>query len=267
MSRRRKKRNGRPARRRQVDQRKADLDRSKMWLARDAIEALGDPKYQFSQRDADLIARTWFGYRDMRDMRHKHKVEELKWRTGWRRALDEWRTKWRPAAQKYKTPRKLRGKDRSKRMWLVRDAIRLIEDYPHYFELTFWHDLEKRGVDFPYYLPFLLWALSREPSELLRAIADYIDAYKAREGARLKATEKLYGYAEQVMSRRAKKLNWREIKERYYPDYPRDGDGSYRNFQKFLRERGIPKQDVGEFRGTPRKCVQKQKKDTQLPRN
>src|SRR6266516_3057548 len=142
MRRLRKKRNGRTARRRQVD-----------------------------QRDADLFAQV-NGYRDMRDMRHKQQVEERKWRTGWRRALDKWRTKWRPVAQKYRTPRKLRG---NKMMWAVRDAIGLIDDYPHYFELTFWHDLKKRGVDFPFYLPFLLAEMSRKPSELLRAIADYID--------------------------------------------------------------------------------------------
>lgn len=235
MSRRRKKRNGSPASSRQGDQRAAD------W---------------FAQVN---------GYRDARDMRHKHKVLELKWRTGWRRALDKWRTKWRPVAKKYQTPRKLRGKDREM-IWTARDAILLIEDYPHYFELTFWHDLKKRGVDFPFYLPFLLALLSRKPSELLRTIADYIDAYKGGRG-RLQATEKLYDYAEQVMSRCAKELNWREIRERYCPDYPPDGDGSYRNFQKFLRERGIPFQEVGEFRGRPRKCVRKQKKDTQLPLN
>ena len=78
-------------------------------------------------------------------------------------------------------------------MWSVRDAIELINDYPHYFELTFWRDLKKRGVDFPFYLPFLLAELSRKPSELLRAIADYIDAYKDKARAsRLEATEKLY---------------------------------------------------------------------------
>jgi hypothetical protein len=233
MSRRRKKRNGWPASSRQVDQRKADL---------------------FAQVN---------GYRDARDMRHKHKVEELKWRTGWRCALDKWRTKWRPVAKKYQTPRKLRG---NKMMWEVREAIWLIDDYPHYFTPSFWDDLKKKGVDFPFYLPYLLAELSRKPTELLRAIADYIDAYKAR-GSRLEATERLYDYAEQVMSRCAKELNWREIRERYCPDYPRDGDGSYRNFQKFLRERGIPFQPVGEFRGKPRKCVRKQKKDTQLPPN
>src|SRR5947207_2586091 len=145
MRRLRKKRPGRPAKRRQVGQRKADL-----------------------------VAQS----------------------------LDEWRTKWRPVAQKYTTPRKLRGNEM---MWSVRDAIELINDYPHYFELTFWHDLEKKGVDFPFYLPFLLAELSRKPSELLRAIADYIDAYKDKARAsRLEATEKLYDYAEQVMSRRAK---------------------------------------------------------------
>jgi hypothetical protein len=175
-----------------------------------------------------------------------------------------------PAALKYTTtPRKLRGKD-GVFIWLVRDAIRLSEDYPHYFELTFWLDLQKRGVDFPFYLPHVLHELSCKPSEFLRAIADYIDAYRARKGnrgARLKATEKLYDYAQDVMLHEAKELNWREIRERYCPDYPPDGDGSYRNFQKFLRERGIPFQPVGEFRGRPRKCVRKQKKDTQLPLN
>jgi hypothetical protein len=151
-------------------------------------------------------------------------------------------------------------------MWAVRDAIGLIADYPHYLTPSFWDDLKKRGVDFPFYLPTLLASLSRKPSELLRAIADYIDADKA-PASRLEATEKLYEYAEQVMSRCAKELNWREIRERYCPDYPRDGDGSYRNFQGFLRERGIPFRPVGEFRGGRRKCVRKRKKDTQLPQS
>jgi hypothetical protein len=149
----------------------------------------------------------------------------------------------------------------------VHDVVwELVEDYPHYLTFTFWDDLKKKGIDVPIFLPLLSWELRRDPSEVLRTIADYIDAYKGGRG-RLQATEKLYDYAEQVMSRCAKELNWREIRERYCPDYPCDGDGTYRNFQKFLRERGIPFQPVGEFRGRPRKCVRKQKKDTQLPPN
>jgi hypothetical protein len=135
MSRRRKKRNGSPASSRQVDQRAADL---------------------FAQVN---------GYSDARDMRHKHKVEQLKWRTGWRRAFDKWRTKYRPAYRRYTTPVKLRHKDRHL-VTLVRYVLLdLIEDYPHFLTLTFWDDLKQRGIDLPISFRLLWWELRRNPSE------------------------------------------------------------------------------------------------------
>ncbi len=162
------------------------------------------------------------------------------------RALEEWQTKWRSVYQNYTTPQKLRRKDRSLVMLLRAALLELIEDYPQFLTLTFWDDLKQKGIDSPVLLPLLLRELWRDPSEVLRTIADFVDAWKAPKGdrgARLQATEKLYDYAYQVMGNGAKKLNWRQLKEKFCTYYEDDG-----NWQKFLRKRGIPFKKVGTFR-------------------
>jgi hypothetical protein len=177
------------------------------------------------------------------------------------RALHEWQEKYRPAYQKYTTPLKLRRKDRPL-FSLAQDAhalLELLEDYPRLLTFTFWDDLKKqRGIDLPISLPLLLWELRRNPSEVLRIIADYLDALKASRGdrgARLLATEKLYDYAYQVMANGAKKLNWKQLKAKFCT-WHEDNE----NWQKFLRERGIPFKRVGTFRGTEH--VRKRGKNT-----
>jgi hypothetical protein len=157
--------------------------------------------------------------------------------------------KFRSAYQKYTTPLKLRRKD-PRLVSLVRGVLlELVEDYPHLLMFTFWDNLKQRGILYtPSLLP-LLWAeLERNPSEVLRIIADHLDARKASKGdrgARLLATKKLYDYAHEVISNGAKKLNWKQLKRKFCTYYETN-----ENWQKFLRERGIPFKRVGAFRGT-----------------
>src|SRR5205814_7545306 len=106
----------------------------------------------------------------------------------------------------------------------------------------------------------LLRFLRESPSEIFRAIADYIDAFNARKGnrgARILASDKLYVYAEQVMAGGAKKLNWRELMEKFCTWHETSED-----WQKFLRTRGIPFDPVGEFR----RRTEHGRKSSKIPR-
>jgi hypothetical protein len=162
------------------------------------------------------------------------------------------------AYDKYSTPRKFRRGENDITLGCLRVALReLVEEYPHYLTFEFWEDLQQKGIRVPIIVIFLLPPLRRNPSEVLRMIADYIDAYGARKGdrgARLQATEKLYEYACDVLENGAKELNWRELKQKFCTYYEDD-----KNWQKFLRVRGIPFKKVGIFRPD---SVRKGKKNT-----
>ena len=104
----------------------------------------------------------------------------------------------------------------------------------------------------------VLWRATRQEtqgaSEALRELADYIDVLNAKKGdrgQRLQVTEILYLYAYQVKAIEQPILSWRELRKEFWPNYP----DTNANWQKFLRERGIPFNKVGQFRG--RKCVRK----------
>jgi hypothetical protein len=107
-------------------------------------------------------------------------------------------------------------------------------------------------------LMHVLWRATRQEtqgaSEVLGELADYIDALNAKKGdrgQRLLVTEILYHYAYRVKAMEQPILSWRELREEFWPDYP----DTNANWQKFLRERGIPFNKVGQFRGL--KCVRK----------
>jgi hypothetical protein len=107
--------------------------------------------------------------------------------------------KWWPAYEKFTTPKKLRRSPFTQvARWIVHEWLDLSESEQGYFAVRFWDDLRSMGFKgFPSLFPclaYFLWLPDTE-SELFRAIADYIDALKARNGdrgRRLLVTENLY---------------------------------------------------------------------------
>ena len=170
--------------------------------------------------------------------------------------------KWWPAYEKFTTPKKLKGNPFSfVARWMVHEWLDLSESEQRYFATRFWDDLRLSGFKgFPALFPVLayfLWHPDTE-SELFRAIADYIDALKAQKGdrgRRLLVTESLYRYLSEVEAEKRPILSWKEVREKFWPDY----QDTNQNFQKFLRERGIPFDPVGEFH---RRRVKNRKKNT-----
>jgi hypothetical protein len=170
---------------------------------------------------------------------------------------------------RFTTPKKLRGKPTWLRNYFL-DWLKLREDQKFYWSDGFWRDLCRYDVKFPLVMPELmriLWRATRQAtqgaSEELRALADYIDALHAKKGdrgQRLQVTELLYAYAGAVKAMKQPKLSWRELRDQVWPDYQDTGQ----NFQKFLRERGIPYKPVGQFR--VRKRVRKPRKNTRSRR-
>jgi hypothetical protein len=162
--------------------------------------------------------------------------------------------------ERFVTPKKLRGKPSCLSSYFLA-WILVPEENKFYWKDGFWRDLCSSNVKFPLIMPELmrvLWWATRQAtqgaSEQLRYLADYIDALNAKKGdrgRRLLVTETLYLYAYQVEAMKQPILTWRELREEFWPDYP----DTSANWQKFLRERGIPFNKVGQFRG--RKCVRK----------
>jgi hypothetical protein len=165
----------------------------------------------------------------------------------------------------FTTPKKLRGKSSWLRTCFLA-WLKLSEDQKYYWFDGFWRDLCRSDVKFPLVMPefmSILWRATRQAaqgaSEELRELADYIDALNAKKGdrgQRLLVTEVLYAYAGAVKAMKQPKLSWRELRDEVWPDYS-DTDA---NWQKFLRQRGIPFKKVGQFRG--RKCVPKRGNNT-----
>jgi hypothetical protein len=163
--------------------------------------------------------------------------------------------------ERFITPKKLRGKPSWLRSCFL-GWLTVPEENKFYWTDGFWRDLCRSNVKFPLIMPELmhvLWRATRQAtqgaSEQLRELADYIDALNAKKGdrgRRLLVTEVLYLYADRVKETEQPILTWRELREEFWPDYP----DTSANWQKFLRERGIPFNKVGQFRG--RKCVRKQ---------
>ena len=166
----------------------------------------------------------------------------------------------------FTTPKKLRGKPSWLRSCFL-NWLKLPEEKKFYWSDGFWRDLCRSNVKFPLLmaeLMVLLWQATRQAthgaSEELRSLADYIDALnetKGDRGRRLLITETLYLYADRVLAGEHRKLNWKELRDEFWPDY-QDTDA---NWQKFLRERDIPFEKVGQFRGG-RKCVRKSGNNT-----
>jgi hypothetical protein len=124
----------------------------------------------------------------------------------------------------------------------------------------FWRDLDLRKIPCPVTETDMLFLLWCGGSELLRAMADYVEALEntsGDRGVRLIASRKLSLYANNVLENGAKKLNWKELKEKFCPYFETD-----QNWQKFLRDRGIPFDPVGVWHGYKRRCVQNRKKNT-----
>jgi hypothetical protein len=170
-----------------------------------------------------------------------------------RQRLDKW-LEWLEWQDKFRahftTPRKLRGKA-----------------FPQ-MEILAWFELSNddqffRAQEFLQYHYLNGVRLSSViTSEQLRWLADYIDALKATKsdrGRRLLVTKKLFDYADQIRDGGGLKLSWQELREKFWPDYP----DSNANWQKFLRERGIPFDKVGQFR--VRKRVRKSRNNTRSP--
>jgi hypothetical protein len=152
---------------------------------------------------------------------------------------------------KYRLPRRLRGKDfANAAKMIVDDWLDLPKDDQGYFALTFWRDLRLAGITFPGMLGDLNYFLRLGASEIFRAVADYIDALKSDRALAI-TTRCLDEYEFDLAASQRPPLTWREIQQRYWPDYK----GSPQNFQKFLRQRRIDFKPVGHWRG--RKCVQK----------
>ena len=170
---------------------------------------------------------------------------------------------------RFTTPKRLRGKQSWLRSCFL-DWLKLREDQKFYWYDGFWRDLCRNDVKFPLVMPELmriLWRATLQAtqgaSEELRALADYIDALHAKKrdrGQRLQVTEVLYAYAGAVQAMKQPKLSWRELRDEVWPDYQDTGQ----NWQKFLRERGIPFKPVGQFR--VRKRVRKPRKNTRSRR-
>jgi hypothetical protein len=171
--------------------------------------------------------------------------------------------KWWPAYVKFTTPKKLRRSPLTQvARWIVHEWLDLSESEQGYFAVRFWEDLRSRGFKgFPSLFPaiaYFLWLPDTE-GELFRAIADYIDALKARKGdrgRRLSVTENLYRYKRKVEAGKQLILSWRELRDKFWSDY----SDCNANWQKFLRERGIPFKPVGQFR--VRKRVRKSRNNT-----
>ena len=168
----------------------------------------------------------------------------------------------------FTTPKKLRGKPSWLRSCFL-EWLKLPEEKKFYWADGFWRDLCRNNVKFPLVMPELmlvLWRATRQAtqaaseSEELRALADYIDALNATKGdrgQRLLVTEMLYDYAHRVKAMERPILTWRELRDEFWPDY----QDTNANWQKFLRERGIPFKKVGQFRAG-RKCVRKSGNNT-----
>ena len=165
----------------------------------------------------------------------------------------------------FTTPKKLRGKPSWLRICFLQ-WLKLPEEQKFYWFDGFWRDLCMGNVKFPLVIPELvhiLWRATRQTtqgaSEHLRQLADYIDALNAKKGdrgRRLLVTEMLYDYASRVRAMEQPILPWPELREEFWPDY----QDSNQNFQKFLRERGIPFKRVGRFH--KRNRVRNRKKNT-----
>jgi hypothetical protein len=172
-------------------------------------------------------------------------------------------------SERFATPKKLRDKPSFLRTCFL-DWLKLSEDKKFYWFDGFWRDLCRNNVKFPLVMPELmhvLWRATRlatqGASEELRALADYIDALNAKKGdrgRRFLVTEMLYDYAHRVEAMERPISTWRELRDELWPDYQDTGQ----NFQKFLRERGIPFKPVGQFR--VRKRVRKSRKNTRSRR-
>jgi hypothetical protein len=163
---------------------------------------------------------------------------------------DEWLEKFEKETRRHVTPRKLRAYAPGLFDWLREGLMEWFALTPNdrgYFALTFWRDLRLKGVDFPPIAAAFLYWLWLGKSDYFRALADYIDALRAPNGdrgQRFLVTENLLDYKWDVELGRAKRLNWLQLKERFWPTY----SDSNANWQKFLRERQIPFDPVGEFR-------------------
>jgi hypothetical protein len=113
------------------------------------------------------------------------------------------------------------------------------------------------GFGLPAPLADLGFFLSLGVSEVFRMVADYMDELKSDRRLAI-TTQRLEEYDFHLAASRQQPLTWREIQQKYWPDYK----GSPQNFQKFLRERGIQFRAVGKWRGESRKCVRQREKNT-----
>jgi len=180
------------------------------------------------------------------------------------RAVTELDAKWVPAFLKYAIPPKLRRRDPWV-VWLLHNfAEDLAKVWPHFLKFRFLEDpvscrcrlvldcpnrRRPLCIDVPGLLPVVWKELERDPGKVLRIIADFLDALKASKGdrgARFIATQKLFVYARLAAGNAAKKLHWKELKDQFCTYYEDD-----KNWQKFLRERGIPF-EKGRFKGAER---------------
>jgi hypothetical protein len=180
-------------------------------------------------------------------------------------------------AIKFLAPRKHRGKDKDNEFLspvptLVAVLRMLLQWYQlgqgdrFYFACASREDLTRAGIELPdgFHEPpaeTVMRALFYNHSETFRIIADFIDAlnaHKGDRGKRLLASIKLFSYAFAVHDGRAEKLSWRKLKQEFCGYYEAD-----ENWQKFLRERGIPFKKVGRFHR--KKPVQKSRKYTRSP--
>jgi hypothetical protein len=180
-------------------------------------------------------------------------------------------------AIKFLAPRKHRGKDKDNEflspvpnlvavLRMLLQWYQLSQDDQFYFACASREDLDRAGIELPdgFLEPpaeTVMRALFYNHSETFRIIADFIDAlnaHKGDRGKRLLASIRLFSYAFAVHAGRAEKLDWRKLKQEFCGYYEAD-----QNWQKFLRERGIPFKKVGRFHC--KKRVQKSRKNTRSP--
>jgi hypothetical protein len=180
-------------------------------------------------------------------------------------------------AIKFLAPRKHRGKDKDNEflspvpnlvavLRMLLQWYQLSQDDQFYFAGASLEDLDRAGIELPdgFLEPpaeTVMRALFYNHSETFRIIADFIDALNALKGdrgKRLLASMRLFSYAFAVHAGSAEKLDWRKLKQEFCDYYEAD-----QNWQKFLRERGIPFKKVGRFHC--KKRVQKSRKNTRSP--
>jgi hypothetical protein len=108
------------------------------------------------------------------------------------------------------------------------------------------------------YLTPLLNALNAHDPEFVEALAG---AMKMSHSERDKVRKRLIE-VDELVHPTGPRPTWRAIWRKHCPDHK----DSPQNFQKLLRECGIPFEGVGEFRGNGRKRVRKRKKNTHRAR-